>query len=148
MPLFIMSMSWSEQGIRTIKDWPKRMGDTHAFAKKVGVEVKEAACREPRLAVGEQPRGDARTARRARDIELIKLVVLEHAQSERCACRAHDARVAERRREPLAKTRKRARLREARRRKAGMRVLPAVVPEQGQVIDLARLGRSDGHQAA
>ena len=41
MPLFIMSMSWSEQGIRTIKDWPKRMGDTHAFAKKVGVEVKE-----------------------------------------------------------------------------------------------------------
>ena len=41
MPLFIMSMNWTEQGIRTIKDWPKRMGDTHAFAKKVGVEVKE-----------------------------------------------------------------------------------------------------------
>ena len=41
MPLFIMSMNWTEQGVRTIKDWPKRMGDTHAFAKKVGVEVKE-----------------------------------------------------------------------------------------------------------
>jgi uncharacterized protein with GYD domain len=41
MPLFIMSINWTEQGIRTIKDWPKRMGDTHAFAKKVGVEVQE-----------------------------------------------------------------------------------------------------------
>jgi uncharacterized protein with GYD domain len=41
MPLFILSMNWTEQGIRTIKDWPKRLSETHAFAKKVGVEVKE-----------------------------------------------------------------------------------------------------------
>jgi uncharacterized protein with GYD domain len=26
MPLFILSMNWTEQGIRTIKDWPKRLG--------------------------------------------------------------------------------------------------------------------------
>jgi uncharacterized protein with GYD domain len=41
MAHFIMSMNWTEQGIRTIKDWPKRMGDTHALAQKVGVEVKQ-----------------------------------------------------------------------------------------------------------
>ena len=41
MPMFIMSMSWTEQGIRTIKDWPKRVSDARAYAKKVGVEIKE-----------------------------------------------------------------------------------------------------------
>jgi uncharacterized protein with GYD domain len=41
MPLFIMSINWTEQGVRTIKDWPKRMNDTNALAKQVGVEVKE-----------------------------------------------------------------------------------------------------------
>jgi uncharacterized protein with GYD domain len=41
MAQFIMFMNWTEQGIRTIKDWPKRMADTHAYAKKVGVEVRE-----------------------------------------------------------------------------------------------------------
>ena len=41
MPLFMMSMNWTEQGIRTIRDWPKRIADARAFAKKVGVEIKD-----------------------------------------------------------------------------------------------------------
>jgi uncharacterized protein with GYD domain len=39
--MFIMSLDWTEQGIRTIKDWPKRTADARAYAKKVGVEIKE-----------------------------------------------------------------------------------------------------------
>ena len=39
--MFIMSLDWTEQGIRTIKDWPKRAADARAYAKKVGVEIKE-----------------------------------------------------------------------------------------------------------
>jgi uncharacterized protein with GYD domain len=39
--MFIMSLNWTEQGIRTIKDWPKRAADARAYAKKVGVEIKE-----------------------------------------------------------------------------------------------------------
>ena len=38
---FIVSINWTEQGIRTIKDWPKRMGAARELAKKVGVEIKE-----------------------------------------------------------------------------------------------------------
>ena len=41
MPMFIMSLNWTEQGIRTIRDWPKRVADARAYAKKVGVEIKE-----------------------------------------------------------------------------------------------------------
>ena len=41
MPLFIMSMNWTEQGIKTIRDWPKRMKDARSFAKKVGVKIKD-----------------------------------------------------------------------------------------------------------
>jgi uncharacterized protein with GYD domain len=40
MPLFIMSMSWTEKGIHTIRDWPKRAGDARSFGKKVGVTIK------------------------------------------------------------------------------------------------------------
>jgi uncharacterized protein with GYD domain len=41
MPVFIMSINWTEQGIRTIKDWPKRMSDARDYGKKVGVEIKD-----------------------------------------------------------------------------------------------------------
>jgi uncharacterized protein with GYD domain len=40
MPTFIMSLSWTEQGIRSIKDWPKRGEAARELAKKTGVEVK------------------------------------------------------------------------------------------------------------
>jgi len=41
MPLFLMTMSWTEKGIHTIRDWPKRANDARAYGKKVGVEIKQ-----------------------------------------------------------------------------------------------------------
>jgi uncharacterized protein with GYD domain len=41
MPLFLMSMSWTNNGIKTLGNWPKRMKDTRAFAKKLGITIKE-----------------------------------------------------------------------------------------------------------
>jgi uncharacterized protein with GYD domain len=40
MPLFIMSMNWTEQGIKSIRDWPKRLKATRDYAKKCGVSIK------------------------------------------------------------------------------------------------------------
>ena len=39
--MFIMSMNWTEKGISTIRDWPKRMSDAREYGKKVGVEIKD-----------------------------------------------------------------------------------------------------------
>lgn len=41
MPTFIMSLNWTEQGINTIKDWPKRSQAARDLAKKLGVEIKQ-----------------------------------------------------------------------------------------------------------
>ena len=41
MPLYILSMSWTEKGIKSIRDWPKRANDARSYAKKVGVEIKQ-----------------------------------------------------------------------------------------------------------
>jgi uncharacterized protein with GYD domain len=41
MPMFILSLNWTEQGIRSVKDAPKRAKAAQALAKKVGVEIKE-----------------------------------------------------------------------------------------------------------
>jgi len=38
--LFIMSLNFTEQGIRNIKDAPKRAHAARELAKKVGVEIK------------------------------------------------------------------------------------------------------------
>jgi uncharacterized protein with GYD domain len=42
MPTFICSLSWTDQGIRHIKDAPKRAAASKELAKKMGVEVKQA----------------------------------------------------------------------------------------------------------
>lgn len=39
--LFICSINWTEQGIRAIKDLPKRAKAARELAKKLGVEMKE-----------------------------------------------------------------------------------------------------------
>ena len=39
--LFIMSLDWTEQGIRNVKDAPKRANVAKDLAKKVGVEIKQ-----------------------------------------------------------------------------------------------------------
>jgi uncharacterized protein with GYD domain len=41
MPMFICSLSWTDQGIRAIKDAPKRAEASRELAKKVGVEIKD-----------------------------------------------------------------------------------------------------------
>ena len=40
MPLFIMSMNWTEKGIKTVRDWPKRMDEARSYSRKVGVTIK------------------------------------------------------------------------------------------------------------
>ena len=40
MPTFILSLNWTDQGIRTVKDAPKRTQAARELAKKVGVEIK------------------------------------------------------------------------------------------------------------
>ena len=41
MPTFIMTLCWTEQGIRAIKDAPKRSKTAKALAKKCGAEIKQ-----------------------------------------------------------------------------------------------------------
>ena len=41
MPTFILSLNWTDQGIRSVKDAPKRSKAAHQLAKKVGVEIKQ-----------------------------------------------------------------------------------------------------------
>ncbi|HEY6259325.1 MAG TPA: GYD domain-containing protein [Xanthobacteraceae bacterium] len=41
MLTFIMSLSWTDQGIRSVKDSPKRGAAARELAKKCGVEVKQ-----------------------------------------------------------------------------------------------------------
>ena len=41
MPMFILSLSWTDQGIRSVKDAPKRAKAAQELGKKVGVEIKE-----------------------------------------------------------------------------------------------------------
>src|SRR6266403_1624436 len=40
MPTFMMSLNWTDQGIRAVKDSPKRSEHARELAKKVGVEIK------------------------------------------------------------------------------------------------------------
>ena len=40
MPTFMMSLNWTDQGIRAVKEWPKRADASRELAKKVGVEIK------------------------------------------------------------------------------------------------------------
>jgi len=41
MPTFMCSLNWTDQGIRSIKDAPKRAKAAQDLAKKVGVEIKQ-----------------------------------------------------------------------------------------------------------
>ena len=41
MMTFIMSLSWTDQGIRSVKDSPKRGSAARDLAKKCGVEIKQ-----------------------------------------------------------------------------------------------------------
>jgi uncharacterized protein with GYD domain len=61
MPTFILTINWTDQGIRAVKDAPKRAEAARALAKKVGVEIKEAyltSGEHDLLIITEAPQGD------------------------------------------------------------------------------------------
>ena len=61
MLTFIMTLNWTEQGIRAVKDGPKRSKAAKELAKKVGVEVKQiylTSGENDLLAIVEAPNGD------------------------------------------------------------------------------------------
>src|SRR5262245_7960179 len=93
MALFIMSINWTEQGIRNIKDWQKRSTAARDLARKTGVEIKQTYLTmgdADLLAFIEAPTGDnvakfamaigalgnirTKTARAWTEAELVKLV--------------------------------------------------------------------------
>jgi uncharacterized protein with GYD domain len=41
MPTFIVSLNWTEQGIRSVKDAPKRGKNATDLAKKFGIQIKQ-----------------------------------------------------------------------------------------------------------
>jgi uncharacterized protein with GYD domain len=41
MPTFILSLDWTDQGIRGVKEAPKRSHAARELAKKLGVEIKQ-----------------------------------------------------------------------------------------------------------
>ena len=41
MPTFILTINWTDQGIRAVRDAPKRSQAAKELAKKVGVEIKQ-----------------------------------------------------------------------------------------------------------
>jgi uncharacterized protein with GYD domain len=60
--LFIMTMNFTDQGIRAIKDAPKRQQAARDLGKKIGVELKQVyltAGDSDLVAVVEAPNGDA-----------------------------------------------------------------------------------------
>jgi len=61
MPTFVMSLSWTDQGIKSIKEFPKRAKASRELAKKCGVEVKHAYVTQGEgdvLVIVEAPSGD------------------------------------------------------------------------------------------
>ena len=93
MPTFICSLSWTDQGIRSVKDAPKRARASRELAKKLGVEVKQVYLTsgdDDLLVIVDTPNGDnvakwalaigsqgnvrTRTARAWPESEFIKLI--------------------------------------------------------------------------
>jgi uncharacterized protein with GYD domain len=61
MPTFMLLLNWTDQGIRSIKDAPKRAQAARDLAKKVGVEIKQVyltSGESDLLVILETPDGD------------------------------------------------------------------------------------------
>jgi uncharacterized protein with GYD domain len=93
MPTFILSLNWTDQGIRNVKDAPKRAQAARDLAKKVGVEIKDVyltsgandlllildapdgdSVAKFALSMGSQGNVRTSTARAWREAELQKLI--------------------------------------------------------------------------
>jgi len=61
MPTFIITMNWTEQGIRNVKDAPKRAAAARELGKKLGVDIKHlylTSGKSDLMAIVETPNGD------------------------------------------------------------------------------------------
>ena len=61
MPMFILSLSWTDQGIRSVKEAPKRAQASRELAKKLGIDIKEVYLTSgdaDLLAIVDTPNGD------------------------------------------------------------------------------------------
>lgn len=61
MPLFVVTINWTEQGIRNVKDAPRRAQAARELARKLGVEIKQiylTSGESDLLAILEAPSGD------------------------------------------------------------------------------------------
>jgi uncharacterized protein with GYD domain len=61
MALFIVTINWTEQGIRNVKDAPKRRNAARDLAKKCGVDIKQlylTSGDSDLLAIVDTPSGD------------------------------------------------------------------------------------------
>ena len=61
MPTFILSLNWTDQGIRSVKDAPKRAQASRELAKKLGIEIKEVYLTsgdDDLLVIVDTPNGD------------------------------------------------------------------------------------------
>jgi uncharacterized protein with GYD domain len=61
MPTFILTINWTDQGIRAVRDAPKRSKAARELAQKVGVEIKEVYLTSGEhdiLVIAEAPLGD------------------------------------------------------------------------------------------
>jgi uncharacterized protein with GYD domain len=83
MPTFMVSLNWTDQGVRTVKDAPKRAQASRELAKKVGVEIQQVYLVDSpngdnvakfALALGSQGNVRTRTARAWPESEFQKLI--------------------------------------------------------------------------
>ena len=61
MPTFMVSLNWTDQGVRSVKDAPKRAQASRELAKKVGVEIKQVyltSGEDDVLIIVDSPNGD------------------------------------------------------------------------------------------
>ena len=61
MPTFIISLNWTEQGIRSVKDSPKRSHALRELGNKMGVDIKQVYLTSgdaDLLAIVDTPNGD------------------------------------------------------------------------------------------
>ena len=93
MPMFILSINWTDQGIRNVKNAPKRAQAARELGKKLGVEIKQVyltsgesdllvivdaangdSVAKFALALGAQGNARTRTARAWPESEFVKLI--------------------------------------------------------------------------
>jgi uncharacterized protein with GYD domain len=61
MPMFVLSLNWTDQGIRSVKEAPKRSQAARELASKVGVEIKQlylTSGEDDLLVIVDTPNGD------------------------------------------------------------------------------------------